>query len=31
MNDDLEDCDNQIQATQYENVGIQAEIRAKGQ
>lgn len=31
MNDDLEDCDNQIQATQYENVGIQGEIRAKGQ
>ena len=31
MNDDLQDRDNQIQAIQYESVGLQGQIRAKDQ
>ena len=31
LNDDLQERDNRIQAIQYENVGLQGEIRAKDQ
>ena len=31
ITDDLQGCDNQIQAIQYQNVGLQGEIRAKDQ
>ena len=31
LNDDLQERDNRIQAIQYENVGLQGEIRAKVQ
>ena len=31
MNDDLQDRDNEIQAIQYESVGLQGQIRAKDQ
>ena len=29
LHDDLKECDNQIQATRYENIGLQEEIRTK--
>ena len=31
LTDDLQDCNSQIQAIQYENVGLEGEIRAKDQ